>query len=98
MLNAKMSYDNPLNGWAGTVRAIYRGKWGVVDLDGNGFANMDQEYANGFTQLNASAQKKISKHITFQLNLNNILNHIDPINLSHMSGRSFMIGINWNLN
>ncbi len=98
MLNAKMSYDNPLNGWAGTVRAIYRGKWGVVDLDGNGFANMDQEYANGFTQLNASAQKKFSKHVTFQINLNNILNHIDPINLSHMSGRSFMIGINWNLN
>jgi outer membrane receptor for ferrienterochelin and colicins len=97
MANAKLSYENPLSDWAGTIRAIYRSKWGVVDLDGNGFANMTEEYAKGFTQLNLSVQKKISKTFTAHLNINNALNHIDPINLSHLSGRSYLMSLSWNL-
>jgi len=98
MANAKLSYENPENGWSGSARVIYRSKWGVVDLDGNGFANMNEEFAEGFAQVNISLQKKISKNTQMQLLGNNLLNHIDPINLSHLAGRNVMASIQWNFN
>lgn len=98
MANVKLSYENQENGWSGSARVIYRSRWGVVDLDGNGFANMKEEYADGFAQVNMSVQKKVSKNFQLQLAGNNLLNHIDPINLSHLAGRNVMASLQWNFN
>jgi outer membrane receptor for ferrienterochelin and colicins len=96
MLNIRLLYEHPRNGWGGTLRAIYRSRWGVVDLDGNGFANMPEEFARGFTMLNASIQKSISRKITAQFNVNNMLNHIDAVNTPHLPGVHVLGAIHWN--
>lgn len=96
MMNARLLYEDPVSGWGGTIRAIYRSRWGVVDLDGNGFANMSEEFAQGFTMLNLSVQKTFFKNITVQLNANNILNHIDAVHTPHLPGRHYMAALHWN--
>ncbi len=96
MANAKLMYQNPINGWGGSVRAIYRSAWGVTDIDGNGFANMPEEFAQGFVTLNFSIQKEWNKKFTTQILVNNILNHIDPVNVPQMPGTHFNFGILWN--
>lgn len=96
MLNLRLMYEHEASGWGGTLRAIYRSRWGVVDRDGNGFANMPEEFARGFTLLNASLQKCFRRTLTVQLNLNNLLDHIDPQNTPNLPGRHVMAGIHWN--
>jgi outer membrane receptor for ferrienterochelin and colicins len=96
MLNLRLLYSHEQSGWGGTLRAMYRSRWGVVDLDGNGFANMAEEYARGFTLLNASVQKTFGKGLTLQLNVNNLLDHLDPQNTPHLPGRHVLAGLHWN--
>ena len=96
MFNIKLSYINPVNGIGGSVRLVYRSRWGVVDLDGNGFANMKDEYAKGITLLNISMQKKISKNINAQFSVNNILNQTDAINMPHNPGINLAGSLQWN--
>lgn len=96
MYNLKLLYEDPRSGWGGSIRAIGRSRWGVTDLDGNGFANMAEEFAAGFVILNLSAQKTIGKRWVVQLNAFNALNHTDPINLPQMPGLNFMAALQWN--
>ena len=98
MLNAKILYNHTASGWGGTIRAIYRSRWGVIDLDGNGFANMPEEYASGFTTLNVSIHKTFAQKVTIQANVNNALNHIDPVNVPQMPGTHVLFSIHWNFN
>lgn len=96
MFNIKFLYEDPRSGWGGSVRAIGRSRWGVTDIDGNGFANMAEEFAPGFVTLNLSAQKTIGKRWTAQLNAFNALNHTDALHLPQMPGLHFMAALHWN--
>jgi len=96
MLNAKILYQDQKSGWGGSLRAIYRSKWGVFDMDGNGFANMEDEFAPGFTMLNMSVQKTFNHKYTLQCNVNNLLNHMDAVNVPQMPGTHVLFAIQWN--
>jgi outer membrane receptor for ferrienterochelin and colicins len=97
MLQARILYTHKASGWGGSMRAIYRNKWGITDLDGNGFANMNEEFARGFCQLNFSVQKSFHKRYTAQLAFNNLLNHIDPINAPQLPGTNLTASFIWNV-
>lgn len=96
MINAKLQYDDQLSGWGGSVRAVYRSKWGVADLDGNGFANMSEEFAKGFCMLNISVQKRVMKYYTLQCSVNNVLNYSDEVNVPQMPGAHLLFSFQWN--
>lgn len=96
MFNIKLNYNNPDSDLGGSVRLVYRSRWGVVDLDGNGFANMKEEYAKGIALLNISLQKKVNKNITAQFSVNNILNQTDAINMPHNPGVNVAGALQWN--
>ncbi|MGE5355704.1 MAG: TonB-dependent receptor plug domain-containing protein [Deltaproteobacteria bacterium] len=96
MLNFKIIYNHQEKGLSASARVIYRSRWGVVDLDGNGFANMKDEYAKGNAMLNMSVQKRISKNIIGQMSVNNILNQTDAINSPHNPGINVIGSIQWN--
>lgn len=98
MANAKILFQDPHNGWGGSLRAIYRSRWGVTDFDGNGFANMREEFAPGFITLNFSLQKEWNSLFTTQLLVNNLFNHIDPINAPQLPGTHVNFGVLWNWN
>jgi outer membrane receptor for ferrienterochelin and colicins len=96
MLNARLVYQDRESGWGGAIRANFQSSWGAIDLDGNGFANMPEEFARGFCLLNASIQKEIKRNYSVQLTLNNLLNHMDHVNTPQMPGTNFLVGFNWN--
>lgn len=97
MANIKIMYSDEQNGWGSSLRAVYRSKWGIVDLDGNRFANMKEEYAQGFVMLNISVMKTINKSMSAQFNVNNLLNYTDAANLPQMPGAHLVAALHWNL-
>lgn len=96
MANIKIS-GNHNHGISWSVRAIYQSKKGLLDLDGNGFANMAEEFTKPYFQLNASVQKQWKKDFTWQCTLNNMTNHIDEVSLPQIPGRHFSTAILWNI-
>ena len=96
MVNANIMYRDTESGWGGSLRAVFRSKWGVIDLDGNGFANMPEEFARGFLMLNASIRKEFTKSLTAQFNVNNILNHKDAVNVPQMPGIHYLFALHFN--
>ncbi len=96
MINAKLNYENKLTGYGGSLRAIYRSRWGVIDLDGNGFANMKEEFAKGYLMINLSIQKTFNSNMTFQFCINNLLNHKDSTNVPQNPGIHVLGAFIWN--
>ena len=90
--NIKAYYENN-KGFFATSRLIYRGRWGVTDLDGNGLINRSDEYANGYLQLNCSAGMEVSKHCKLMAGVDNIFNYIDIYHLPGNPGRVGYIDI-----
>jgi outer membrane receptor for ferrienterochelin and colicins len=91
MAHVKLFYESPKKGWGGSLRAIYRSRWGVYDNDGNGFANQDAEFAKGFVQLNMAVSVKPLTHWQVQAGINNILDHTDAVYLPNMPGMNGFI-------
>jgi outer membrane receptor for ferrienterochelin and colicins len=95
MANFRMFYDNTKNGWSASLRFIYRSRWGVVDKDGNGFANMDAEFAPANLQINTTVAKKINAHFTAQLGINNLGNQTNAQYLPNTPGLNWFISMNY---
>jgi outer membrane receptor protein involved in Fe transport len=64
-----------------------------LDLDGNGFANMDDEFAPYYFQVNATAGKKINQKISAQLGVNNLFNQINARWMPNIPGINWFISI-----
>ena len=79
MVNAKLFYDNEKTGWSGSLRSIFRSRWGTYDKDGNGIINRDDEFAKGFVAINISAAKTINA-FKIQAGIDNLFNYKDKLN------------------
>ena len=93
LLQLKVFYNHTSSGWNGSLRGIYRSRFGVLDLDGNGFANMDDEFAPYYFQVNATAGKKINQKISAQLGVNNLFNQINARWMPNIPGINWFISI-----
>ncbi len=89
--NVKLLYSSK-NGVFATLRNIYRGKWGSVDMDGNGLINRSDEFAKGYLQTNASVGYKKDKW-ELMAGMDNIFNYKDPANLPGNPGRLSYINL-----
>lgn len=94
MGNVKLLYES--NGYFINLRAIYRGKWAVTDKDGNGVYNDNDEFANGYVQLNVSAGKQFNNGFRLQAGTDNVSNYVDANNLPNLAGRTFYFLIGYN--
>lgn len=93
MANLRLFYDHKKTGWSGTMRFIYRSRMAAIDLDGNNFANMREEFSAGMLQVNMSVGKAIFKHMSVQAGINNLLNQIDTRFMPTIPGRHYFISI-----
>jgi outer membrane receptor for ferrienterochelin and colicins len=94
MANAKLFYNDDKSGWSGSVRTIYRSRWGNTDKDGNGVINRSDEFAKGFLQVNISAAKTI-KAFRLQAGIDNLFNYRDINNLPAQPGIQPYISISY---
>ncbi len=95
--NFRFFYDNVKSGWQYSIRIIYRGKWGVIDKDGNGFSNRNDEYAPELVQVNTTLTKKIKETLTAQIGVNNLLNNTNARYLANIAPTNFYTSINYTI-
>ncbi|KQN38597.1 hypothetical protein ASE92_04005 [Pedobacter sp. Leaf41] len=98
MANAAIAYNNAKDGVFASLRAIYRGKYGVSDLDGNGMVNMDSEYVKGYTLFNASVSKLLIKdRLRLQFSVDNVFDYKNINFISNLPGRLFYGGLTYSI-
>lgn len=95
LANLRFFYDDIKTGWASSLRFIYRSRFGVIDKDGNGFANMNEEFAAAMLQVNATVSKQISKEFNIQAGINNLLNQRDAKYIPNLPGINFFAAFHY---
>ena len=108
--NFKVFYKNAKSGWEGSVRVIYRGKFGVGDVQGNIQGEIipasDQndnlildEYDNfvpGYALVNLSLAKSIQS-LRLQIGVDNLLDYTNPIFIPNLPGRLIYGSVSFSL-
>lgn len=87
MANVKIFYSNKESGWNASLRAIYRGRYGFGDRNGNAILDADNEYVNGYAILNLSAGKSFGKILSIQAGCDNVFDYTDPQYITALPGR-----------
>ncbi len=95
--NLQLSYNNRKKSLSTSVRAVYRGRFGFSDINGNAILDDNREYVNGYVLLNASVSKTFKQGFEIQTGSDNILNHKDKVRLPNLPGRTYFINCNINL-
>lgn len=72
------------------IRGTYRGKYGFIDANGNGYAN-EGEYAEDYMIWDAAVSKTFADQYTLQAGIDNILNVTRPGVVPYLSGRLFYL-------
>ncbi|SEF53544.1 TonB-dependent receptor [Algoriphagus boritolerans] len=81
--NIKVNYRENRTGIDLAVRAIFRGKFGFADLNGNLILDDESEYAPGWMSLNLTASKTLENGVFLEVggtNLNNTQTTFQPTN------------------
>ncbi len=84
--NVKLFYENPQNGFSGSIRGIYRGRYGVGDFNGNLILDDESEYVKGFFQWNVNAAKTY-KSFMLQVGVDNVFNFRNTTYMPGIAGR-----------
>jgi outer membrane receptor for ferrienterochelin and colicins len=99
MANARIAYQDDKTGIITSLRAIYRGRYGFSDVDGNGIVNRDDEYVKGYVLFNASVSKLFfNNQLRLQVTGENIGNYKNPGAISNLAGRLVYAGVTYNFN
>ena len=95
--NASISYTDLKTGISGTIRWMYRSKYGLADKDRNGILNGNDEYAKGYSLLNASLSKTfLQQSLRAQVTANNLTDYHNTDNLA-LPGRLLYLGLYYQL-
>jgi outer membrane receptor for ferrienterochelin and colicins len=86
MANLKLFYQPEQERWFATARFLYRSGWGTTDLDGNGIINRDDEFAQGFVQVNISGGYTLLPGLSVMAGIDNLFNYTDEENLPGLAG------------
>ncbi|MBK7432562.1 MAG: TonB-dependent receptor [Chitinophagaceae bacterium] len=89
--NLQVAWTETKQRFNGSLRAVYRGRFGYSDINGDNILDDDREYAEGYLLLNASFGINLPRGISLQAGSDNILNHMDRVKLPNLSGRSYFI-------
>ncbi|GAB3023345.1 TonB-dependent receptor [Spirosoma pulveris] len=94
MANAKLFYEQREKGLSASFRAIYRGRYGFADRDGNLILDSDAEYVRGYMLYNLSAAKTW-KSMTLQAGVDNLTGYTDPSYIPNLAGRLWYTSLRW---
>ena len=79
------------------LRMMYRSRWTIANSNGNGVHDAQDEYANGFLQINLSGGLPLWKNIQLQAGIENLLNYQDINYLPNFPGRNVYLTFNYKL-
>jgi outer membrane receptor for ferrienterochelin and colicins len=99
--NFKIFYKNHVAGWEGSLRVIYRGKFGIGgdrqgniqgqiipsgNLEGNTILDVHDNFVPGYAIVNVSVAKNIQQ-IRLQFGIDNLFDYTNPIYIPNLPGR-----------
>lgn len=87
MANAKVFYSHKPSGWEGSLRAVYRGRYGFGDLNNSTILDDDSEYVNGYTTINLSIAKNFKQFLRVQVGCDNLFDYTNPDFIAALPGR-----------
>ncbi|MCU0392746.1 MAG: TonB-dependent receptor, partial [Thermoflexibacter sp.] len=92
MLNVKLFYENQQHGFSGSIRAIYRSRFGLGDNNGNLILDTDSEYVKGFVTFNLALAKDFWKNrARLQVGIDNLWNYRNEIQMPSVAGRLWWV-------
>lgn len=92
--NFKVGIDFGKPGFSANLRGTYRGRYGYGDRNNNGILDDDREYVPGYSLWNATLTQRISRFLTVQAGMENILDETNPDLIPSLPGRMLYAGIN----
>ena len=95
MFNVKLNYESKK--FFATARLIYKSDWYISDRNGNGLIDINDEKANGYFLLNASAGREINKALSLKIGIDNATNYQDPNYLPTLQCRMIYLSANFKL-
>ena len=101
MGNFKIFYQDKAKGLEASLRVIYRGKYGIGDIRGNiqgetippsdrnsnSILDKYDDFVKGYALVNISIAKSIKQGLRFQLGIDNLFDHTEPIFIPNLPGR-----------
>ena len=96
MANIKIFYEYKPFALSVSLRANYRGKYGIGDRNyPNNFIDPYDLYAKGYALLNASLEKRIiQKRLGIQLICDNLTDYSNNL-IPNLPGRQFILSLSW---
>ncbi|HEY5825365.1 MAG TPA: TonB-dependent receptor, partial [Cyclobacteriaceae bacterium] len=85
--NFKIFYSHPVTKWEGSLRVIYRGKFGVNDINSNAILDKYDDFVEGYASVNLSVAKTINPGIRLQVGVDNLFNYTNTTYLPNVPGR-----------
>ena len=99
--NIKLFYHNTLQGIEASARVIYRGNYGIGDIQGNiqgetippsdvnsnSILDVHDDFVSGYALVNLSLAKTIKQNIRLQIGVDNLFNYKEPIFIPNLPGR-----------
>jgi outer membrane receptor for ferrienterochelin and colicins len=104
--NFKIFYDDKTSGWFGSLRIIYRGRYGAGDMMGNiqgeaipvsdknnnSIQDVYDNFVRGYALVNVSIGKNM-KAFRLQGGVDNIFNYTEPVFIPNLPGRLAYISV-----
>lgn len=98
MANAKIFYENKAKGWTANLRAIYRGRYGLGDRNGNLVLDDPSEYVKGFVTVNVAVSKTfLRERLRLQAGADNLFNFTNMQAIPNMPGRLLWTSLHFQL-
>ena len=73
------------------MSAVYRGRFGYSDINGDNILDDDREYVKGYVLLNGSVSIAFRNGLRLQIGSENILDHTDKDKMPNLAGRMFFV-------
>jgi len=89
--NLQLIYSNKHHWLNARASAVYRGRFGYSDINGDNILDDDREYVKGYVLLNSSVSIAFRNGLRIQTGSENILDHQDKDKLPNLSGRTFFV-------
>jgi len=99
--NLKLFYRHEKHGWEGTLRFIYRGRFGIGDIRGNiqgeivppsdrnsnAILDVYDDFVSGYWLTNLSIGKNMGHRLQLRVGIDNLFNQTEPIFIPNLPGR-----------
>jgi outer membrane receptor for ferrienterochelin and colicins len=106
--NFKIFYSHPATMWEGSLRVVYRGKFGIgeirgsdqppSDINSNAILDRYDNFIPGYALVNLSIAKTIKQDFRFQLGVDNLFNYKNTTYIPNLPGRLLYGSIGYSFN